>query len=160
MNDLISIAEERINQCYSIANGFFNQHFPLPTVSLNQRGKIAGSANFQRNHIKLNPVLFSENRSVFESEVIPHEVAHLITYHLYGKVKPHGKEWQNIMTQVFYLPATATHQLCVKNVQGKTFSYKCDCQTISLTVRRHNKIIRGESQYRCKRCNAVLVAAG
>ncbi|MGC6563916.1 zinc ribbon domain-containing protein [Escherichia coli] len=45
----------------------------------------------------------------------------------------------------------------MSNVTAKTFSYACRCQEIhQLTLRRHNKVHRGETQYRCRHCQAIL----
>tara|TARA_R110001583_G_scaffold42735_1_gene135843 strand:- start:16885 stop:17376 length:492 start_codon:yes stop_codon:yes gene_type:complete len=137
------------------AECFFDRAFERPIYLFNQRGKAAGTAHLQRNLIKINPILFNENKEEFFRQVIPHEVAHLITYQLYGKVRPHGKEWQHVMEEVFKRPALTTHQLDIKGVIGKLFTYRCQCHTHQLTIRRHNKVQQG-SEYRCKRCQATL----
>ena len=74
--------------------------------------------------------------------MVPHELAHLIVYQVFGRVKPHGQEWQAVMTQLFNLPADTCHQFDVESVQGKMFAYQCECQTHYLTIRRHNRIQR------------------
>ena len=92
---------DRVNQCIALAEAFYKRSFPLPTVGFNQRGKIAGTAHLQKNHLKFNPVLLTENQQHFIEDVVPHEVSHLVVYQLYGKVRPHGAEWQNTMKKVF-----------------------------------------------------------
>lgn len=138
------------------AECFFDRAFKRPTYLFNQRGKAAGTAHLQRNLIKINPILFIKNRDEFFKQVIPHEVAHLITFQLYGSnVRPHGKQWQAIMTEVFKCPADTTHQLDISEVAGKQFNYRCSCTTHQLTIRRHNKVLKGNN-YLCKRCQSVL----
>lgn len=138
------------------AECFFDRAFKRPAYLFNQRGKAAGTAHLQRNLIKINPILFVNNRDDFFQQVIPHEIAHLITFELYGhKVRPHGKEWQRIMTDVFKRPALTTHQLDITEVTGKQFNYRCSCTTHLLTIRRHNKVLKG-SKYLCKRCQSTL----
>jgi len=141
------------------AECFFDRAFKRPEYLFNQRGRAAGTAHLQRNLIKINPVLFMNNREAFFDQVIPHEVAHLITFQLYGKVRPHGKQWQYVMENVFKRPALTTHQLDTTEVAGKQFSYRCSCTFHQLTIRRHNKVLKGQ-RYLCKKCHSELVFEG
>ena len=145
-----------------------------PSICLSQRGKVAGSAMLQKHHIKLNAVLFWQNESEFLGEVIPHELAHLIVYDLHckgiqnkfrsalnksNKIKPHGREWQWVMTEVFACKPSVTHSFDVRDVAQKQFIYECDCnKAVYLSLIRHNKVQKGKQQYRCKKCNTTLKA--
>jgi SprT protein len=140
---------------FILAECFFNRAFSRPAYLFNQRGKSAGSAHLQRNIIKFNPILFTQNKEEFIEQVVPHEVAHIIAYQQYGKVKPHGKEWQHIMINVFNRPATTTHSLDIKDVIGKQYRYECLCDSHLLTIRRHNNILKG-TKYICKKCGGAL----
>lgn len=143
--------------CFHLAECFFDRPFKRATYLFNQRGRSAGTAHLQKNLIKFNPILYQQNKAIFIDHVVAHEVAHLITYQLFAKVKPHGKEWQQIMREVFQLPANTTHQLDIKDVQGKLFAYRCACREHQLTIRRHNNIIKGTC-YRCLKCGTTLTA--
>ncbi|NLS12873.1 SprT family zinc-dependent metalloprotease [Vibrio sp. SM6] len=153
-------AHTRLEQCLNHANRMLKRNFAKPELLFSVRGKAAGKAYLQSQQIRLNPTLFAENPQAFLDEVIPHELAHLLVYQLYGRVKPHGREWQTIMKNVFGLPARTTHDFAVASVQGKTFEYRCQCQTLPLSVRRHNKVQRGEASYHCRRCRAQLHHTG
>ncbi|MGB3727423.1 MAG: SprT family zinc-dependent metalloprotease [Glaciecola sp.] len=128
-----------------------------PKLLFTQRGKIAGSALLQSAVIKLNPKLYRDNQAYYLSQVIAHELAHILVFQLFGaKVKPHGTEWQYVMNDVFNLPANVTHQLDVSKVAMRTFDYACDCQHIQMTLIRHNKVLNNKQQYLCKKCRQMF----
>lgn len=158
--ELDYLAKKALSRHLSTVCQFFNSAFPMPNISFQLRGKAAGKAYLTLWEIRLNPVLFYENRETYLNEVIPHELAHLIAFKIYGRVKPHGKEWQSIMREVFSLPAKTTHTLPLDSVQGTTFEYQCACSRYPLTIRRHNKIKKGISEYRCRNCQQPLNFTG
>lgn len=149
--------QEQVVSCYQLAQDYFSRPFTLPEILFSQRGKIAGSARLQTNQLNFNPVLLEDNLPHFIQSVVPHEISHLLVYELYGRVRPHGTEWQAIMRNVFNQPATTRHKMDVSKVEGKTFNYRCACSTVALSIRRHNKVIRHQQQYRCRKCGDILI---
>ncbi|WP_299797648.1 SprT family zinc-dependent metalloprotease [uncultured Shewanella sp.] len=158
-SELHTRVARQVLDCYRIAERQLNHIFPRPEISFTLRGRSAGTAHLQLNKLRFNPVLLAENSDIFLSEVIPHEICHLLAYHLYGKVKPHGKEWQSLMINLFAVQPNTTHSLDTRSVDGKRFDYLCGCGPVKLSIRRHNKIQRGETQYRCRRCKRELTRA-
>jgi SprT protein len=153
---LLPLAQKSLEQWMcKLENSPFHSH-PLPEVMLNQRGRIAGSAILQQNIIKLHPKLFEQNQAHFLSDVIPHELAHLLVYRYFGRVKPHGREWRQVMTQVLGVPAEVRHRLDVTNIGIKTFAYHCACDTMLLSAVRHNRIRSGKQRYHCTKCREAL----
>lgn len=150
---------ERIETCYHLAEAKLNRRFPRPTTQFSLRGKSAGTAHLQQNKLRFNPILLSENCEAFMQEVVPHEICHLLCFQLFGKTKPHGKEWQSLMLSVFALNPSTTHSFNVASVAGREVDYHCACGPIKLSIRRHNKVVRGENRYLCKRCKTHLTPA-
>ncbi|GEM_PF-2362002 len=128
----------------------------LPSLSFNQRGAIAGTAILNQNHIRLNRALLKQHPRFFTAQVVPHELAHLAVFYHFGRVKPHGKEWKMIMTEVFLLPANRCHELPLQHANVQLFRYRCDCRATELGIRRHNKVQRGQTTYVCKDCGSTL----
>ena len=121
--------QRKLNQSLLLAEVYFKRKFTMPDVNYELRGIKAGVAYLQKNQIKFNRTLLLENADEFIRQVVPHELAHLIVYQMFGRVKPHGKEWQLVMNEIFKLPEDTCHQFDIKNVQGETFEYRCACQT-------------------------------
>ncbi|MEG3768093.1 SprT family zinc-dependent metalloprotease [Alteromonas sp. 14N.309.X.WAT.G.H12] len=148
--------DQCVTRLYCDAEAYFKKAFPRPTISYRKSGRNAGTAFLHQNRINLHPILFVENKQAFFDDVIPHEVSHLLAYQLFGRVKPHGPQWQHIMVDVFHVPAKTTHNFDLTNVQVNTVMYQCGCGDVPLTLRRHNKVIKG-TEYLCRRCNNTLV---
>jgi SprT protein len=154
--ELISQCEEALSQRLQQAGQALQQSWPRPRLSYNQRGKAAGTAHLQRWEIRLNPLLLVENQALFLHEVIAHELAHLLVFARHGRVAPHGHHWQTMMQQVFGLTPRVTHRLDISKLQGPLFPYRCGCQEHRLSLRRHNKVQRGQSRYLCRHCGQIL----
>lgn len=157
--ELIARCEAALSQRLEQAEKALQQSWPRPQLSYTQRGKAAGTAHLQRWEIRLNPVLLVENQALFLHEVIAHELAHLLVFARHGRVAPHGKAWQAMMRQVFGLAPRVTHQLDISSLQGPLFAYQCACQRHQLSLRRHNKVQRGQSRYLCRHCGQPLTQA-
>lgn len=135
------------------ANQLLNTEYKEPKIGYKSKGSIAGSAILNRWKIQLNTTMLCENGEKFIEEVVPHELAHLITFQIYGKVKPHGKEWQYIMSEIMKQHPKVTHNF---NFKRKEYVYLCDCQEHYLSSIRHNKIEKNKISYQCRKCGSIL----
>ncbi|MBZ4231226.1 hypothetical protein LAN31_21615, partial [Mycobacterium tuberculosis] len=63
-----------------------------------------------------------------------------------------------MVESVLGVPARRTPRFELASVRQNTFPYRWRCQQHQLTVRRHNRVVRGEATYRCVRCGDLLVA--
>ena len=149
---------QKVEQCIGHASSYFGKNFRFPEINFNQRGKIAGCARLQTNELRFNSILLCDNIDTFLEEVVPHEVCHLLAYTLFGKVRPHGDEWQSLMLKLFDLKGQTYHQMDVSKVKGKSFNYQCECGPIELGIRRHNKVVKGKQTYICRKCRSPLKA--
>lgn len=159
MNELQQQCRDKLKELFVYANNTLkcNTLLQEPSLSFDQRGKIAGSAHLIKNHIKLNRTLLYENPEDFLKEIIAHELCHILAHQLYGRtIKPHGPQWRYLMKAVFDLEPKVTHKLDVKSVKQNEFEYKCECSTVMLSLIRHNKILRNKARYFCKRCHSEL----
>lgn len=150
-------ARERIAQCVRLAQAL-GVRLKMPTVSFDLRGKTAGQAYLNKNHVRLNAVLLNENAANFIEQIVGHEVAHLATHCKYGPdVDGHGPEWRGMMV-AFGLEPNRCHSLDVTNsAVGKTYAFMCGCTKHALSARRYHKALRGA--YKCNRCKKVLKPA-
>lgn len=147
----------RVEACYQQAEKQLGRSFERPTISLKQRGKIAGTAHLQLNELRFQPKILAQNSEHFLHHVVPHEISHLLAWQLYGNVRPHGREWQQLMVDVFDVPPHRTHSYDTSNIGIKHYPYQCGCGPVMLTARRHANAQNG-MQYRCRRCQQSLLS--
>ena len=135
------------------ANNILNTNYKEPKVSYKPKGSVAGCAFLTRCEIQLNSIMLNENGEKFINEVVPHELAHLITFQKFGKVKPHGQEWQYIMSEIMKKEPKVTHNF---NIKRNEYVYICNCQEHYLSPIRHNKIRKNKTSYQCRKCGTIL----
>jgi len=164
---------DRVSGLLAKAQDYFAFSFICHQVSTKLRGRAAGQyqarkeAGLTRHLIRVNGSLLLQHGHDFLNEVLTHECAHLVVYQYYGrqhqglKVRPHGWQWQAVMTQVFSASAHIYHQYEDAKANTNTFRYRCQCASREhhLSLIRHNKVQRGKAQYMCRDCRAQLVIA-
>lgn len=147
----LGFAEQRLQQV-----------FPVIPIKFDLKGRAAGMYKVQAGNrqLRFNPYLFARYFEDNFTNTIPHEVAHYLVDVIHGikKVRPHGKEWQNIM-RMFGAEPQRTHQFDLTGIPQRTyrrFDYRCDCNTYQLTSRRHNLIMKKQRRYFCRQCKSEL----
>lgn len=147
--------QQKVAQCMKKADTFFGKHFLEPQSNMKQRGRAAGTAHLQKNELRFNLFMFEQDQRLFLETVVPHEVAHLIVFQIYGdKVRPHGREWQAVMKKVYGLEPNRTHNFNVP-APKQVFVYQCQCQQHKFTKQRHTRARKG-TEYICKLCRSPL----
>lgn len=158
------MAKKRLNQLVQQASDGLHKHIRPPSLGFGLKGKTAGTANPNENHIELNPVLLAENIGAVLNETLPHELAHLITARLYGEeASPHGHQWQRIMRDVLGVEPSRCHTLDVGRARtgDEAYLYNCGCpaKEHQLSVRCHAVAQKPGKAYFCKKCRAPLTFA-
>ena len=114
--------------------------------------------------IRYNEIIFSQYYDDSLVNTVAHEVAHYVVHSIWGhkRVKPHGKEWQQVMT-MFDVKPDVTSQYDVSGLplhRQTQHSYSCGCMTHQLSTTRHNKVQRKNIIYKCKKCSLPLRMSG
>lgn len=136
-----------------VAQQTFKRPVPMPTISFDLVGTAAGKAIHDIRHVQLNAVLLTENLESFESDTIPHELAHILAGPGFG----HGPVWQAIMRKLGLEPER-THDLDTTNSRTTALiaGYACECGSHPLSERKHQKVARGRAVYTCKKCRKPI----
>lgn len=111
--ELRAKVDAAVEAAFQTCEKHYKQKFPRPEVRFDIRNTNGGEAWFQRNLIRLNLTFLVENEKDFLATTVPHEVAHLVAHHVYDskplngkKVRPHGKEWKEVMGVLGLEPKT------------------------------------------------------
>lgn len=146
------------------AEGIFGRGFAAIPVVFDLKGRAAGMFKMigRRSLIRYNPWIFAKYFEENLHDTVAHEVAHYIIHEVYGRrARPHGEEWQALMT-AFGAAPEATFQLDLAGVPQRrqaTHRYQCSCRTHDVSTTRHNRVQRGVGSYQCIKCNGQLVYA-
>ncbi len=149
---------DRMERLYILAESRMQRTFSRPALEITLKGETAGQAWPHKNLIRLNPVLYLENQEHYLKQTVAHEIAHLIAYEHYGsEIRPHGREWQWIMTCIFQLPAERCHQYDTRRSSSRPYLYRCFCHDkhTPLSAIRHKRARRGVV-YLCATCRCPL----
>lgn len=154
--DLEYLADQIVQSYLAKARVIWALDLPMPKISLDLRGRVAGQAWYTDWKIRLNRVLFRENVDYFVGHTIGHEVAHLIACRLHGlQVKAHGDEWKRIMLRLGLEPKRCHCLDVTPAVTRRKFLYICSCQKHTVGAARHKRIGWGK-KYICKKCKKTL----
>lgn len=134
--------------------------FSLPALRFDLRGRAAGQFRAQTGQlcIRYNPWVFALDFAGHLAETVPHEVAHYLVHGRFGRVAPHGREWQHLM-RAFGLAPKATGDYALDGVpvrRQRRHPYHCGCRRHELSTTRHNRARNGTA-YHCRACGQRLL---
>ena len=110
-------ASRKVWQVLEELNEEYNAEFDFPKIEWVVCGTTAGRAWLTQWRIQLNEQLCKENLQDFMNDTIPHEVAHLVAYKVFGD-DGHGDGWRSVMRALGLNP-TRCHEYNTRNVNGK-----------------------------------------
>jgi SprT protein len=149
---IIEGSKNRIEECYEIAETYFNRQFIRPQINFDLRGNVAGQAFRSKNKIKLNLEMAMLNGEKFVLRTPAHEAAHLIVHYVYGlSIRPHGNEWKQTMT-LFGISPERCHNYIVPN----TFVYVCNCKIRCISKKQYKNMNLSNINYICTYCNTQI----
>lgn len=86
----------------------------IPDIRFNPRfTATAGRTFIELDYIELSPFLMERNLNTFLSEIIPHELAHVIAWRIF-KDNGHGRGWKDTMRLIGLEPVRC-HNMFTKN---------------------------------------------
>lgn len=136
---------------------------PDPVVRFDLRGLAAGQMRASgrgRLEIRFNLTLARRAPDIFLAQTVPHEVAHSVVWHLFGRAaKPHGPEWRAVMHQLGVSDPRRCHSFEVPEHTARRqrrWPYRCACREHWLSTTRHLRVQRGQQIYSCRECGSVL----
>jgi len=139
----------------------FACRMPVPAFRFDLRGRAAGQARIapgRTSELRYNVDLLLAHPAEFLAQTVPHEVAHLVAYQVFGRaIRPHGREWRSVM-ELFGVPARRCHDYPMEDLPTrrlKRYAYHCACSTHALSSIRHNRWRRGQ-RYVCRTCGQPL----
>lgn len=163
MSDLVRQATDKLRESLGVAERYFSRGFDLDEVLFDLKGRSAGQLVYSEEtrtfKIRINRILLEKDPFHVIQQTVPHEVAHLVVYQVYGaKISPHGKEWQSVMSDVFGLRPDRCHRIDTASASPKPYVYYCRCTKLfRLSKRMHTQLTTKRKTYKCKRCSAALV---
>ena len=130
--------------------------FPQITVKMNARLRTtAGRAYLQQGIVEFNPSIYEAHVEEFLEDTVPHEVAHVVAYYVFGSTG-HDIFWKQVCSDL----GSATQRLhsftVPKCSNAKTYKFKCACMEHEFTPQRYAWVKKGK-MYRCRNCGEILV---
>jgi len=153
---------EKLEACVEIANKhFINRTIRMPVIKYDVKGTRGGYVNSGVNVVHYNPILLMDNIDAFIGRTVPHELAHLITYIVFGTEHTtgrrrrrivHGESWREVM-RVLGAPTTRCHSYDTKAARTRRkmprVEYTCArcSKVVTLGHRQNIKHLRGEKYW-------------
>lgn len=122
--ELQTKVENALLEACKTAEAKYGQPFELPEIRWDIKNTDGGRAHYTGWVVRFNLILCVENEQKFLETTVPHEMAHLIAFRVFHaklaaegkKLRPHGKEWKEVMA-VLSVPAKVCHNYICTSIQ-------------------------------------------
>lgn len=158
----INQVEQQTAHYIELANQQLQLNLSNIPIDFDLKGRTSGMFVVTRDMIRIryNQIIFSKYFDDTLINTVAHEVAHYVVHSIWGinRVKPHGKEWQQVMA-VFGVKPEVTSCYDVSDLplhRQKQFKYSCGCMIHKLSTTRHNKVQKKKAVYKCRNCLQTL----
>jgi len=160
--------ESKILDTLLLAQSVFKRSFDLPKLEYRQMGRAAGWATYSQWKVTLNSdYLRNGHLEDMVNQTLPHELAHLISYSVYGPQigRGHGRAWKHVMRSLGLRPDRC-HDYSLEGVKTrKKAKYACKCPTCGqeflVTLNRVHQLRSGRKIFHsapgCRSIKAPLV---
>ena len=165
-----SVICNKVEHYFQLAEQHYDRHIPRPLLKMsNKMTSTAGSAHATYLRLGFDTIKFSQpiydnnDKESFLNTTIPHEVAHIVEFHVFG-VMTHGPRFEFIMRTIFgdtRRGSLRCHNFTTKKRQKTRYVYTCDgCgETIYFTRGEHKKevdavVFRGSHAFK-HRCDRI-----
>ena len=149
MQDRFNQVRTRALELIKRANQLYNTTLPPIDIKFNLRGRVAGYAGYKGDYYYLRfnrDMIMGDAFDHILKDTVPHEIAHLVNFHLPHTGNAHNPGWQRVC---FALGGNSQrlHNLPVKFARGRTFEYiNTHGRAIRISETIHNKIQRGQTR--------------
>ena len=164
--ELTQLVGERVRHFINEANRLYGKNMEMPGWSWKQSGRIAGQASLLSWKLTFNPDYFTHYHDRMLSQTVPHEVAHLVAYKIFGD-RGHGRFWKMVMRH-FGCDPDRCHDMSLEGVKcrksKRTHTATCPTcgESLMITPYRVRQIESGRKIFctrtmRCRYAKKTLV---
>lgn len=152
INRAIRLANELINQTYNVNGRDINISNIGYKLDISDTKRACGQCCYTKKLIRLSKTYISLNEEELVKNTILHEIAHAISYHVYGE-RGHGKTWRFVCIKIGAKPerlntgaVSATGKYILRHKETKEVFCHYHRKPSSLMKRIGRAWIKGQKQ--------------
>jgi SprT protein len=132
---------------------------PVPAVKFDLHGQVAGMAQIHKHLLRYNSYMLEHNFYEFLSQVVPHEVAHIVAHLIDYNTTAHGNIWKQVM-RFYGCEPVRCHNFSTEPITKRIKRVAVTCtgcgHIYHITPKKWLKITSPRSQASCSICRAKI----